>query len=158
MTDKLSPFVFKRLSLAHLGLGDITLKFRRATYVDNDYFREKYGNDDGLTKVFQDPIIVLKSLFRFLSPRILEEIKKMPIHKRDDETGDLLPASEQYSIKTKFLMLFVSNEKMNDEIYRLFLEILGHGDKDIDALMGISNAEKEEKEKKTKKPIQKKKS
>ena len=150
MTDNISPFVFKKLSLAHLGIDkkEIILKFRRATFVDNEYFREKYGGKDTVTTVFEDPIIVVKSMFRFLTRGSIDEIKGLNIIKRCDETGDLLPKDKQYTMMEKFLMLFVSNKDNNSEVFRLFLSILGYDEKQIDILTGLAEPDKKPKEKK----------
>ena len=158
MTDTLAPFVFKKVSLAHLGIStkEIILKFRRSTYVDNESLRAKYNGTEEMIKAFQDPVLIAKTLFGFLTHKSLDEINALQIIKRDMETG--APADSPYTLKEKFLMLFVSSEETNKELYTLFLHVFGYGKKQVDILMGIVDSDKEETEKKTQKAIPKKKS
>lgn len=155
MTDTLSPFVFKKVSLEHLEINKtLVLKFRKSTFLDNQYFREEYGleyMDKGIT----DPVKLVNILYRFLSKQSKKELAKIKFSELNEETGEEEDAG--YSIEKKFLMIFVSTNEGQKELFTLFFQVFGHSQEEIDLFMGNEQKQKKKALKEAKKVIQKKK-
>lgn len=153
MTEALSPFVFKKFSLAHLEIDkEITLKFRKATIVDNQYFREQYGKDY-MKKDLDDPITVVRMICRFLSKESIKDILKIKFVDIDRETGEEVIAT--IPLEKKFMMFFPLNDDGQKEVYKLFFSIFGYTKEQIDMVMGVADKAME-KEKKTQKVMDRK--
>ena len=148
MTEQLSPFVFKKFSLGHLEIQkEITLKFRKATIVDTQRFKEEFGNNY-LEKQMQDPVTVVETIAGFLTKDSIKEILKINFVDIDKETGKEVKANIPFN--KKFMMLFPVGE--DKWIYELFFSILGYTKEQVDLVMGIAD-KAIEKEKKRQKNI-----
>lgn len=156
MTDSLSPFVFQKLSLKHLETGQesIVLKYRKATMVDSQKYRAKFG-DNFLQEKLQDTLIVAGMTFDFLSRESLKSLSSINFLQFDPEKGEEVPM--EGTLKDKYLMLLPGGEDGQKIIYEIFFYIFGYTKKQIDIIHGVVEAESPKKEKKTQNSIQKKK-
>ena len=154
MSETLSPFVFKKVSLKHLEIDkELTFKFRKATLVDNLKLVEEYGVGF-LKEKLQNPINAMKTLFNFLSNESKEELHGIVFTEFDEKTGENVPS--KLTLESKFLMCFPSAVEVQKDVYELFLYVFGYSKKQVDMLIGLVEKDKVEIEKKTQELGQKK--
>ena len=153
-TENISPFVFHKINLAHLEIDkEIVLKFRKATFVDHEYYKEKH-KDDSFVEHFKTPANFARELFRFLSKESKKELMAIKFTEFDDKTGKEKPVS--YSLDKVFLMILVSSVEEQNQLTKTYFKIFGYDSKDIKVIMGEKDPEPQKKQKKTPKPIPKK--
>ena len=156
MTDDLSPFVFKKFSLKHLEIDkEITLKFRKATMVDTQELRESFGGPEKLQEALKDAVRAVEMLFRFLCKDSKKALASIRFTDIDDKTGEEIEVKK--TLKEKYLMIFISRDETQKEIFQLFLSVFGYSQKDIDVIMGVAEKEEEKTQKKTQETTQVKK-
>ena len=132
----LSHFVFRKISLEHLeemplGEGkELVLKFRRATFLDHQKFREEYDGK-ALEKASGDILETVMMIYRFLtkeSRRSLLNIKFTDIN----DKGEEFPV--EVSLPDVFKQVLISSVNSHQDVYNLFLEIFGYTKEQLETL------------------------
>lgn len=123
--DALSPFVYKKIDLAHLEMkGEIVLKFRKSNYLDAQWFREKEGSDmlvAAFTKL--DPVKMVEVLLRFLSNESKAELSKLKFVSVGNDGKTMEVA---HPLDKRFALLFVSAVDGAEDLLNTFLNIIGY--------------------------------
>ena len=139
----LSPFVFREISLAHLEIdSNITLKFRKANFLDHEFFRQKYG-EKLIDLATQDLLNVVDVIFHFLSKESKKVLLDIKFTVMDDEGVE---TAVSFPLKEIFRKILVSSINGHQELFNLFLEIFGYSKEQLEAMQ---KAGKEKAKKKT---------
>ena len=143
--ESLSPFVFRKISLAHLEVDqEVTLKFRRATFLDHDYFREKYGVD-AIQNATQDILSTVAMIYRFLSKESRRELSKIKFTDINDKGEEVPVNMELFEI---FKNILVSSVNAHQDLFDLFLEIFGYTKEQLELMQkGVEETKKKAKQK-----------
>ena len=155
-SEAISPFVFKKINLNHLEIDmEIVLKFRKATFLDNEKMREDTKDVNYLVEMLQDPVSVAKALFNFLSRESKEELLKIKFTRMDDKTGEVTEV--KHDLDHVFLMIFVASVEGHKDLMKTYLKVYGWEDDQIGQIMGEKEIQKPKTQKKTQKVTPKKK-
>ena len=145
----MAPFVYKKIDLRPLEVeAELTLKFRKANYLDSQELKAKFGSEN-LVAAFKDLDIetILGVLVSFLTKESIKDLYAIKFTKLGDDGREVEIA---YTLEERFKKIFISDTKGMMEILDLLLSIQGYTKKQIETLFV-------DKDKGAKKEIKKKK-
>ena len=139
--EVLSPFIFKKISLAHLDIDkDIILKFKCSNELSRARLKEVHGVDT-IVHAFKnlDIEFIIKVLWGYISEETLRELKDVIKFTEINELG------ERTEVETnpfeKFKSLFLTDIQSVMELLDLFLTIHGYTKDQLKSLVSDPSAE-----------------
>ena len=119
----MSPFIYKKIDLRPLEVeADLTLKFRKANYLDGQELRAKFGTEN-IIAAFSTQLdigTILDILASFLSKESIKDLYKIKFTKIGNDGKEVEIA---YTLEERFKKIFVADTTGLMEILDLLLSI-----------------------------------
>lgn len=143
----LSPFVYKKIDLRPLEVDmDLTLKFRKANYLDTQELKAKFGIENIVTAFSELNVeTILEILISFLTKESARDLFRIKFTRMGNDGKEVEIA---YTLVERFKKIFISDTTGMMEILDLLLNIQGLTQKQIEILFSQKNTAKASKKKK----------
>ena len=132
--EALSPLIFKKVDLrgADVNLEEIILQFRKATYLDAEELREKYGVDNILAAFDQYQLeTIMTILSNYLTNDSIRELLKIKFVKIGNDGKEI---EMPYTIDQRLKRVLASDPGSMADILDIFLRIQGMTKEQIEIL------------------------